>query len=362
MSGNSHHFGSFHFTSVQATSVSEPFVPRRFLRNNHAQTLAGNFLPRESRLPPAEERLFQVEDNVQVLCHCHWQPERTGRMTVIILHGLEGSSLSQYVIGTGSKAWEAGMNVVRMNMRNCGGTEQLAPTLYHSGLSGDIGAVARTLIEQDCLQHLALVGYSMGGNLVLKLAGEWGIAAPTRLRAVAAVSPSTDLGACADAIHELKSNRMYEWKFLTGLMRRYGRKRNLFPKIYGEPKRRPRSIREFDDMITAPYSGFSSADDYYYRAAAARVVDKIAVPTLVIHAKDDPFIRILPETRTKLEDNPHITLLEPDHGGHCAFLAQPNGYDGRWAERRVVQFFEQHFCQQHFPAPTSSPAGRPDAG
>src|SRR5947209_19531171 len=362
MSGNSHHFGSFHFTSVQATSVSEPFVPRRFLRNKHAQTLAGNFLPRESRLPPAEERLFQVEDNVQVLCHCHWQPERTGRMTVIILHGLEGSSLSQYVIGTGSKAWEAGMNVVRMNMRNCGGTEQLAPTLYHSGLSGDIGAVARTLIEQDCLQHLALVGYSMGGNLVLKLAGEWGIAAPTRLRAVAAVSPSTDLGACADAIHELKSNRMYEWKFLTGLMRRYGRKRNLFPKIYGEPKRRPSSIREFDDMITAPYSGFSSADDYYYRAAAAHVVDKIAVPTLVIHAKDDPFIRILPETRTKLEDNPHITLLEPDHGGHCAFLAQPNGYDGRWAERRVVQFFEQHFCQQHFPAPTSSPAGRPDAG
>ena len=202
MSGNSHHFGSFHFTSVQATSVSEPFVPRRFLRNNHAQTLAGNFLPRESRLPPAEERLFQVEDDVQVLCHCHWQPERTGRMTVIILHGLEGSSLSQYVIGTGSKAWEAGMNVVRMNMRNCGGTEQLAPTLYHSGLSGDIGAVARTLIEQDCLQHLALVGYSMGGNLVLKLAGEWGIAAPTQLRAVAAVSPSTDLGACADAIHE----------------------------------------------------------------------------------------------------------------------------------------------------------------
>ena len=218
------------------------------------------------------------------------------------------------------------------------------------------------MIEQDKLQRIALVGYSMGGNLVLKLAGEWGSNPPKELQAVAAVSPASDLAACADAIHELKSNRVYEWKFLGGLMRRYDRKRLLFPDIYRELKRRPRSIREFDDMITAPYTAFSSADEHYYRAAAARVVDKIAVPTLVIHAKDDPFIRILPETRTKLEDNPHITLLEPDHGGHCAFLAQPNGYDGRWAERRVVQFFEQHFCQQHFPAPTSSPAGRPDAG
>jgi hypothetical protein len=347
-------------------------VPRRFLRNNHAQTLVGNFLRRESRLPEAEDRLFQVEEGVQVLCHCHWQPERAGRLTVIILHGLEGSSLSQYVIGTGSKAWDAGMNVVRMNMRNCGGTEKLTPTLYHSGLSGDVGAVARTLIEQDQLQHIALVGYSMGGNLVLKMAGEWGSAAPRELQAVVAVSPASDLAACADAIHELKSNRVYEWKFLSGLMRRYDRKRVLFPEIYREPKRRPRSIREFDDIITAPYSGFNDADDYYYRAAAARVVDKIAVPTLVIHAKDDPFIRILPETREKLEANPRVTLIEPDHGGHCAFLAQPNGYDGRWAEQRVVEFFKQDFFNQHFSRqqsveqhslePTSAHVlGRPDA-
>src|SRR5205807_1197546 len=152
--------------------LSEPFVPRRFLRNRHAQTLAGNFLPRKNRLPEGEERVFQVEEDVQVLCHCHWQPDRTKRLTVIILHGLEGSSLSQYVIGTGSKAWDAGMNVVRMNMRNCGDTEKLTPTLYHSGFSGDVGAVARALIQQEKLQHIALVGYSMGGNLILKLAGE----------------------------------------------------------------------------------------------------------------------------------------------------------------------------------------------
>src|SRR5215471_3138084 len=238
------------------------FVPRRFLRNGHLQTLAGNFLRRTSRLPQAEERLFQVEENVQVLCHCHWQPQHQARPTALIVHGLEGSSLSQYVIGTGSKAWDVGMNVVRMNMRNCGGTDHLSPTLYHSGLSSDVGAVVRTLIEQEKLQRIGLVGYSMGGNLVLKLGGEWGSSAPQQLKAVAAVSPAADLAASADAMHE-KANRIYEWKFLLSLMRRYRRKRSLFPDIYRQAGRFPRSIREFDDVITAPYSGFAGAQDYY---------------------------------------------------------------------------------------------------
>src|SRR5690349_7168383 len=162
----------------------EPFVPRRFLRNRHAQTLAGNFLPRKNALPQPEEKLFQVEEGVQVLCHCHWQPLPERHGTAIIVHGLEGSSLSQYVIGTGSKAWGAGMNVVRMNMRNCGNTEGLAPTLYHSGLSSDVAAVVRTLIEQKRLQKIAAVGYSMGGNLVLKMAGDSGSHGPREPKAV----------------------------------------------------------------------------------------------------------------------------------------------------------------------------------
>ncbi len=326
--------------SNEATSNAAIFIPRRFLRNNHLQTLAGNFLPRKSRLPEPEERLFQVEEDVQILSHCHWQPQHGTRPTVVIIHGLEGSSLSQYVIGVGSKAWDAGMNVVRMNMRNCGGTDHLTPTLYHSGLSSDVGGVVRALIEQDKLQRIGLAGYSMGGNLVLKLAGEWGSNAPPELKAVAAVSPAADLAASADAMHTL-ANRMYEWRFLLGLKRRYRRKRTLFPAIY-HATRRPRSIREFDDIITARYSGFTGAEDYYDRAAASRVVDKIAVPALVIHSTDDPFIRMLPETRSKFLANPHVTLVETQHGGHCAFLAEANGYDGRWAERQIVQFLLRH--------------------
>jgi predicted alpha/beta-fold hydrolase len=321
--------------------VFEPFIPRPYLRNRHAMTLAGNFLRRESNLPEAEECLFRVDADAQVLCHCHWHTDAESRSTVIIVHGLEGSSLSRYVIGNANKAWAAGMNVVRMNMRTCGGTEKLAPTLYHSGLSSDVGAVLRGVIEQKRIKRVGLIGYSMGGNLVLKLAGELGSATPEELKVVAAVSPAADLAASADAMH-VGGNRIYEWKFLISLMRTYERKRQLFPERYKKVERYPSSIREFDDVITARYCGFEGAQDYYMRASAARVIDQIVLPTLIINAADDPFIRLLPETRDKILANPHITLLETTHGGHCAFLAQPNGDDGRWAERQILHFLHHH--------------------
>lgn len=322
------------------------FVPRRGLRGGHMQTLAAYFASRPDRLPAAEERLFSVEPQVQVLCHCHWQSERKQSTTLMIVHGLEGSSTSQYVIGTANKAWAAGMNVVRMNMRNCGGTESLSATLYHSGLSADVGAVARTLIEQERLSSIALAGFSMGGNLVLKTAGEWGSAAPKQVRSVVAVSPAIDLSASADALHRW-DNRLYEWWFLIGLAGRMRRKAELFPERFrAYPLSSIRSIREFDDRITARYFGFNGAEDYYQRASAGAVIEHIGVPTLVIHALDDPFIRMLPGTRQKLQQNPNVRLLESPHGGHCAFLAEANGYDGRWSERRVIRFVQEHVTSE----------------
>ncbi len=259
-------------------------------------------------------------------------------MAVIIVHGLEGSVESQYVIGTGSKAWTAGMSVIRMNMRNCGNTETLTPTLYHSGLSADVGAVAKALIEEEGLDRISIVGFSMGGNLALKLAGEWSDHAPQQVKAIATVSPAMDLAASADALHSW-TNWLYEQRFLRGLRKRYQRKAMLFPDVYDLTHlRRFASIREFDHEITAHYEGFAGAEDYYHRAASARVLEQIRVPTLVLHSKDDPFIRILPETRSKLAANPAIRFIETAHGGHCAFLAPPNGYDGRWAERIIVGF------------------------
>lgn len=319
-------------------SLTEPFLPRRGLRGGHLQTLAGNFLRRQNGLPVPEERLFQVDEDVQVLCHCHWQPERRSTLTLMIVHGLEGSSDSQYVIGTGTKAWQRGWNVVRMNIRNCGGTEKLAPTLYHSGLSDDIRGVVCTLLEQEELEHFALAGFSMGGNQVLKCAGEWGGEAPPELAAVCGISPACDLSISADELHK-PHNRVYEWWFLMGLFKRFRRKAELFPGRFDVSLLKGvRSIREFDERVTAKYMGFAGAEDYYTRASSSRVLDRIDVPTLVLHSQDDPFIILSPQTEEKLRANPNIAYFATKHGGHCAFLAEPNSYDGRWAERMIVEF------------------------
>ena len=327
-----------------------PFLPRPWLSNGHLQTILGNFLKRNDTLPKASEELVEVEPATQsriasqVLCLCHWQPAevRRDRLTVIVLHGLEGSSNSQYVVGNANKMFRAGFNVVRMNMRNCGGTEALSPTLYHSGLSGDVGAVLRTLASRIGLDRFALAGYSMGGNLVLKLAGELGSSEP-RLLAVTAVSPALDLGPSADALHE-PLNRLYERRFLRALTRRYLQKAKLFPGIY-DPARVEHlgSLIEFDDRITAFYNGFTGAPDYYYRAAAARVLNTIAVPTLILHALDDPFVRLTHQSRADIRANPSITLIETRHGGHCAFLREPvpaEGDDGYWAETTLLCFLK----------------------
>jgi len=313
-------------------------VARRGLRGGHRQTLASFFLPRHLSVPAAEKRLIEVEPGVQVLCHCHWQTDRENALTVIIVHGLEGSSESQYMLGIAAKGMAAGMNVVRMNQRNCGGTDALSPTLYHSGRSQDIAAVAKNLQLQDRISRFALAGFSMGGNLVLKLAGEWGKGGPPQFRAVAAVCPSVNLAASADALH-VPANRLYEYYFMWQLRRRLRAKARLFPGVFDTARMRGvTSLRDFDDKVTAHYCGFEGASDYYERSAAANVVDRIAVPTLILHAANDPFIRILPETRRKILSNPHITFVETEDGGHCSFLAQPDGDDGRWAERQVVEF------------------------
>lgn len=304
------------------------------------QTIVGNYLPRPAFRLVSHAEIVEVDpsDGSRVLCHSSWQPEavRSDRLTVVIVHGLEGSSTSQYVRGLAERAWEAGCNVIRMNMRNCGDTDHLTPTLYHSGLSGDVGAVVQHFVKMYGLSKVALIGYSMGGNLVLKLAGEWGDRSP--LCAVAAVCPAIDLAAGSDALHHPK-NRGYEWHFMRNLLRRYRRKVELYPHIYTtQGLGAVRSVRQFDDKIVARYCGFRDADDYYYRAASARVIDRITVPTLVLHALDDPFIRLLPETRAAIQATPNITFVETKHGGHCAYLSGDPGNDIHWAEATVVRY------------------------
>lgn len=350
--------------SAQPAPFLRPFVPRRWLGNPHLQTVVGNFLRREHAPIPAPVPLvvpvepphrFRQPDGSQVdvgessvLCLCHWQPARETRLTVVLVHGLEGSARSGYILGNTARLWAEGCNLVRMNMRSCGGSDALSPTIYHSGRSEDVAALVAALGRLG-MEKIALVGYSMGGNLVLRYAGQQSLLPPSgrdpRVCAAVGVSPLLDLAPSSAALH-LPSNRLYERRFLRAMKRRLAVKARLFPALYGSLTRekvfeRIRTIRDFDGAIVARYGGFNDADDYYEQVRSSRYAADFALPTLLIHANDDPFIRTLPATREALRANPRVRFVETSHGGHCAFLADPDPGSkdgGRWAEETVARW------------------------
>jgi predicted alpha/beta-fold hydrolase len=241
--------------------------------------------------------------------------------------------------GMADKAFAAGFNVVLLNQRNCGGTEALTRGLYHSGLTADAAHVLNELVNIDRISRVVVAGYSLGGNLALKLAGDFGDAAPGALMGVCAVSPVMELAACVGAL-ERKQNCVYQWNFVRHLKGRMRRKDAIQPGSFAIDRLDGiRTVRQFDEAYTAPYFGFDGASDYYHRASAARVIDRIRVPALIITAEDDPFVPVEPFRDPRLEANPHIQLAVTRHGGHCGFLgAAVNGDDGYWAEQRIVAF------------------------
>jgi predicted alpha/beta-fold hydrolase len=319
-----------------------PFSPPFWLRGGHRMTIVAWARPRRlPGLPSATPRYFEVAPTARVLAACHWQDRPAEHPTLLALHGLEGSSHAQYMMGMADKAFRRGFNVVRLNQRNCGGTEQLSEGLYHSGLTADPVAVLTELAERDGLNHLVVAGYSLGGNLALKLAGDFGADAPAWLRAVCAVSPTLELSACMDLLEQVQ-NRLYEWNFVTGLRARIRRKARLFPGLYDVGSLwRVRTVRQFDERFTAPHNGFKNAADYYYRASSMRVIDRIRVPTLIITAQDDPFIPVAPVRADSVAGNPNITRVITQYGGHCGYVESARaGYDGYWAEQAIIEFAE----------------------
>lgn len=324
------------------------FVPRRRLRNGHVMTIYAWGRPRRfPNLPAPSDRLFRVAPDTRVLAHCHWQPDRASRPALLALHGLEGSSSAHYMRGLAAKAFAAGFNVLLLNQRNCGGTEHLSAGLYHSGLTADADHVIRELSQEDGIRNVIVAGYSLGGNLALKLAGDYGDAPPAELRGVCAVSPVMELEACVTAL-ERRQNIVYQWNFVRGLKARMRRKAARHPGRFPlDPLRGIRTVRDFDEVYTAPHFGFRDAHDYYHRASAMRVVDRIRVPALVITAEDDPFVPAESFRDPRVTGNPHLRVIVTRYGGHCAFVGGPmNGDDGYWAESAIVEFATARVVQE----------------
>jgi predicted alpha/beta-fold hydrolase len=323
---------------------SKPFVPHRIFKQGDAQTIAvhlwpGRFRTRENTRD--EARLFQVEPGSQVLAYCRWQANHLEHATLVIWHGMEGSTASAYMLTTADKAFRAGFNVVRVNFRNCGGSEHLSPTLYHGGLTSDLRVVIDELIARDGLTRIFIAGFSLGGNMALKLAGEYGDNPPAEVKAVCTVSPSISMRASCDLLMR-RRNWIYQQDFLRRLRHRIRVKEKLFPDLYDSTGLgRIRSIEQFDNRYIAPMFGFENADDYYAKASSLPFIGRIRIPTLMIHSQDDPFIPFGPLRDPSIAANPYVLMIATEHGGHVAFMsANPRDEDRFWAENRLVEFCE----------------------
>lgn len=314
-----------------------PLVP-----NPHWLTILANFWPRklDMRPYPQENRLFRTEPEVQVLVQTQ-RPQGAGRGELVLVHGLEGAAEAGYMLTMAKAGLDAGFTVSRFNIRTCGGTARLANTLYHAGLTGDLRSVLHQLMAEG-RTPVHLVGYSLGGNMVLKLAGELGDDAPPLIASVCALSTPIDLAACARAIAR-PSNRIYERRFLKRMRMRVVETGRFTAKQV----RAPRSIWEFDDLVTGPSFGFRDAAHYYETQSSRQFLERIRVPVLLIQAKDDVFIPFEIFEHPEVSANPNVRLHATEHGGHLGFLSRTA--PRFWADAAVLEWIEsvdQNSCRE----------------
>jgi len=314
------HRRTLHAGTPKVKCLLPPFVP--IFRNPHLLTIAGHFWPRRLDLTrfPVHANLYETEPGVQVLVHSQ-RPAAEPHAQLILVHGLEGSSDAGYARSLAQAALEAGYTVHRFNMRSCGGTEALSGnTLYHSGQTCDVLAVAKELTKSNL--PIYLIGFSLGGNVVLKLAGELGEQAAGVIDGVCAVSTPIDLAACVRRLLQ-HSNFIYAKRFLKSLKKRVALKESLTPGLFDLTRLKSiKTIYDFDDVYTAQSFGFGSADNYYATQSAERFIGRIRTPTLLVQAKDDPLVPFEIYRHPAFSENPHLHLIAPDHGGHLGYISK----------------------------------------
>ena len=306
-----------------------PFRP--LFRNPHFQTIAAHFWPRDGQETrfPIDARLYHTEPGVQVLVQSQ-RPQTETAGEIVMVHGLEGSGEAGYVRGLCGLGLRAGFGVHRFHMRTCGGTEHLCGTLYHAGLTSDLLSVLRQL-EREGRTPIFLVGFSLGGNVVLKLAGELQAAARPLIRGVCAVSTPIDLMASVERLAR-KENRLYERRFVRRMRNRLYATGRYWPKDFAGL----RSLIDIDDRITAPSFGFGNAANYYRTQSASRFLERIRVAALMIHAKDDPMAPFESSQFEVAGRNPQIEQLVTEHGGHLGFLGRnPHRF---WLDEAIMEW------------------------
>lgn len=325
--------------AIRKTPTEVPpgrFRPAWWLRNPHAQTLAGKYL-RSGAALPLERRSVDTPDGD--FLDLDFAPEpAAGAPQVVVLHGLEGSTQREYMSLMFRELFDRGLRGVGMNFRGCGGQPNRVARSYHSGETGDLTHVISGLRRSQPECPIGAVGFSLGGNVLLKYLGEREDG--TAVRAAVAVSVPYDLAGSAQRLSSGARRSTYGAYFLRSLHRKVLAKRQLLDgEADVERALAARTLKDFDDAFTAPLHGFLGADDYYARADVRRHLAHIRTPTLLIQARDDPFLPRGSTPDGAVAANPHLAAAFTDRGGHLGFVEGAFPWRPRfWAEREAAQF------------------------
>jgi predicted alpha/beta-fold hydrolase len=314
-----------------------PFRPPLWALSAHTQTLSGKFLRPRPALPLRRER-WDTPDGDQLLLDFADQGLERAPL-VLVLHGLEGNALRPYALLSYAALRAHGIAAVGLNFRGCGGELNRLPRFYHSGETGDARWVLERMRHHWPGRPLGALGFSLGGNVLLKLLGELGAAGPGLVRGAAVVSVPFDLSAGADALERGPVVRAYARHFVRSLLEKVEAKgAAVAPLVSLIPARRSRTLRAFDDFVTAPLHGFRDAAHYYAESSSARFLASVRVPTLVLHSRDDPFLprEALPERA--LAANPALRPVILERGGHVGFVEGPPWAPRFWAEEEAARF------------------------
>ena len=313
------------------------FRPARWLAHAHAQTIWPALVRRPWPLPWTRERL---ELNDGDFIDLDWLRCGSPRL-VVIAHGLEGGSRRHYTAGVAQLCRSVGWDTLAWNFRGCSGEPNRLPRAYHSGATEDLRAVLEAAEATGRYRELLLVGFSLGGNLILKYLGEAGHN-PGRIRGAVAISVPCDLRASAERMDQ-PDRRFYRLRFIRSMRARMDQKRLQFGENIPSDHLKPcETFREFDDTFTAPLHGFESALDYWARCSALGFLEPIRVPTLILNARDDPFLTPSCFPTQRAETHPWVFLEAPEKGGHVGFVSEDSGSRRYWAEARIVEFFQEH--------------------
>jgi hypothetical protein len=318
------------------STLEYTFQPLIGLDNPHIQTVLGQLLTGARFHRPSRERRVVLCDGDALVLHDSvprgWRP---GDRVALLLHGLGGCAASPHCGRVGRRLHDAGLRVVRLDLRGAGKGIGLARRRYHAGISDDARAAAAEIRRWAPDSPLVLIGFSLGGNIALKLAGEAAEEPVPGLERVAVIGPPIDLVACSALLSD-PINRVYNVYFLTVLMRQHEERRRLLPDLPSVEFPEKMTLRVWDDIVVAPQWGFDGADDYYRRCSALPVIPRIQVPTLILTARDDPFIAVQPFE--ELQAPPHVEVRIERYGGHLGFVGPHTAGGLRWADQCLVRW------------------------